>query len=874
MPLFTFSGGRQTPLYGTLGSRLGVAQRWHLVAVMLLALLAGVGSGSTQAAQAAEGDRKLLNAQERAWLDSTASTVRVAPELNYPPFSFAQAGVWKGISADFLHLIEDRLGVRFQELAPQNLDAILKQSQGVEADLVTSIKSTPERERYLAFTPPYVSVPTVIVVSQTSTLGTWPDAFIGKKIGVGNGYGVHRYLEGTFPDVALTPVNDDLDGLRKLAFGEVDAVVMDIASASYFIEREKITGLRIHSEFDYQYDLSFAVRKELVPLRDLLTKALLDIPEREKLAILDKWIRLDRNPLGLLRARLEPWLPLIFLVAAALASGSVVAILARRRRMREAQAAARRLQEANQQLQQQQDFTRTIADALPSMIGYWSADLQCKFANRAYEESFRPKDSGIVGRHLKDVAPESFVRAHASRMQAALAGQAQHFQREARAADGSPKYHSVQYIPHFHQGQVLGFFVLVEDITELKHAAGHLEALNQELAVQVQAAQSASVAKSAFLANMSHEIRTPLAAITGMARLIRREPLSPGQTDRLTKLELAAKHLGATISDILDLSKIEADKLVLEESAIDIQRLLNDVADIVQESAQEKGLQLRTEADTFSHELLGDETRLRQALLNFAGNAVKLTERGTVILRAKTLADAPDALTLQLEVEDTGPGIAPEQQARLFEPFIQADSSTTRQHGGTGLGLAITKRLAQAMGGDAGLHSALGRGSTFWLTANLKKGAAIASAPPVPVAADAAEALRRQFAGQRVLVVDDDEINREIGAFLLQDVGMAVDMAADGQAAVEKVRQQAYALVLMDMQMPRMDGLQATRLIRALPGQVHLPIIAMTANAFNEDRQQCLDAGMDDYVTKPVDPGVLYAALLRQLAPEAARASG
>jgi len=745
-----------------------IAKFLVLISCVLCSL--GLHAGTSGAPQASSG-RSFLTPEERTWLDSNAAKVRVAPEINYPPFSFSQSGAWLGMSADFLHLIEARLGVHFLINDPQNLDAILQQTQEGKADLVTSLKSTPEREQYLVFTPPYVKVPTVIVTRGGGVVGKWPEAFIGKSVAVGNGYGVQKYLERTYPIVPLTLVKDDLDGLRKLAFGEVDAVVMDVASASFFIEQEKITGLRIHSEFEFDYDLSFAVRKDMAPLRDLLTKALANIPEADKQAILAKWIRLERNPLELLRARLEPWFPLIFLLAAALTSGLIVAFAARRRRERDALIAARRLEEANQLLLEQQTFTRTIADALPSMIGYWGSDLRCRFANKAYESSFKIASPSIVGLHLREVADEARIRLREERMQAALGGQRQVFQREVEQPDGSVIYQSVQYIPHEVQGEVVGIFVLVEDITELRLAASRLQDLNAELLVQAQAAQEANIAKSAFLANMSHEIRTPLGAITGMAKLISREPLSVEQRDRLDKLEFAAQHLSATISDILDLSKIEADKIDLEEALIDIPQLLKDVAAIVQESAWEKGLQLDTQIDPMPPGLLGDQTRLRQALLNFAGNAVKFTDTGAIALRATAVEDLAKTTVVRFSVQDTGLGIPVEQQSRLFEPFVQADSTTTRKYGGSGLGLAITKRLAEAMGGEIGLESEVGKGSTFWIAVSLKKTSNIEAPKQVEVNSDAPDVIRRDFSGQRVLLVDDDAFNREIGSILLEDVG-------------------------------------------------------------------------------------------------------
>ena len=407
-------------------------------------------------------------------------------------------------------------------------------------------------------------------------------------------------------------------------------------------------------------------------------------------------------------------------------------------------------------------------------------------------------------------------------------------------------------------------------VSAMETLTDRLAKQNTELRNAAVLAEAANRSKCTFIANMSHELRTPMNAIIGMTHMLKRNNNDPGQQDKLGKVSRAADHLLRLLNDVLDLSKMDAERMVLESAEFTVGAVMRNLESMTSGHAEGKGLKLFFNID---HPLLqcglyGDALRLQQVLVNLVGNAIKFTKQGSITLRARILDESNEHIVLEFSVADTGIGVARNVAKKIFDPFEQADGSTTRQYGGSGLGLTISQRFIELMGGEIQLTSTLGLGSVFSFTLRFAK--AMQNAAPIQdIATSGAEAektLCRHFQGTRVLVAEDDWVNQEVVRELLVEVlGFQVDFAEDGERALAIATKNDYALILMDMQMPEMDGLDATRCIRQLPGYAFVPIIAMTANAFAEDRALCMDAGMNDFLSKPVNPDVLFVNLLKWL---------
>lgn len=649
-------------------------------------------------------------------------------------------------------------------------------------------------------------------------------------------------------------------------------------------------------------------------------------------------------------------------------------------------------------LAERERFIRTVADHLPGMVGYWDASLCCRFANRTYRDWFGRDADAMLGTHIRTLLGEKLFALNEPYIRGALAGESQSFERTLTKTSGDIGHTWAQYIPDIDRdGQVHGFIVMVSDVTVIKQARLRLEEVNRQLVEAKDKAESASRAKSAFLANMSHEIRTPLNAVLGLSQVLARTTLSADQHGCLDQIIASGRSLLGILNDILDFSKVEAGRMVLERVEFSLDEVLANLASILGINARERALEVLIGADpNVPRHLIGDPLRLQQVLINLSGNAIKFTDRGEVVIGVTLVGREDRAVILRFSVRDTGIGIPEEIATRLFRPFEQADSSTTRRFGGTGLGLAISSRLVELMGGEIGVDSVPGQGSTFHFTARFDSTAA-RPAPvrgPVPLSVlvvddhpiarevllstvtglgwrgaavgsgaealarlretdetfdvllldwrmpgmdgiETAEAIRsrvpngtapiilmvtahdrdqlapalakvaidgilvkpiapshlldaalnaaarrregretspatpalpaRSLHGRSILVVEDNLINQTVARRILETEGARVETAGNGEQALNALEAapDRFDLILMDIQMPVLDGFQTTRRIREVLKLTDLPIVALTAGAFTEHRDQCLAAGMNDFVAKPFDVDQLIATVAR-----------
>ncbi len=872
------------------------------IAAAAIILISWTFLGASAPAEAHSPGKDLLTPEEREWLSRHDGKIVYAPLSAYHPIDFVDTdGIHKGIAAEYITLIEKRLGFTFKRVYYSHWNEILENTKKQNVDVVSSVQDTPERRRFLSFTKPFVTLPNTIL-TRTDVGGPLTlEKLEGMRVVAVKGTSLAGYLRRRYPGIVLETVKTGAEGLQMVSFNRADAIVIDFVFASYYAEKLGITNLRSAGLVDYKWHLAFASRKDWPVLSRILQKGLASISDEEREAIRGKWISVNWKDTLTAGGVSRTAVGVGFAVVLAVILGfftwnrSLKAQVERRTsQLQEELAERKRAQEA---MRESEEKSRNIIESIPVGMHMYQlgpdGGLVFTGANPTADKILGVDNRQFVGKTIEEAFP-GLIDTEVPDIYRKIASGGPTWQTDQVVYDmgeikGAFEVHAFQTSP----GRMVAAFL---DITERKRTEEELKAyhdrlevlvkertaeltgaviesqtLNEQLSREIaerrrteeelqeakEAAETANRAKSAFLANMSHELRTPLNAVLGYTQILQRDPSATGgQRDRLKIIQKSGEHLLMLLNDILDLSKIEAGHMEMQTTEFQLNPFLESIVNIFRIQAREENIRFDYEPSRdLPTAVEGDDIRLRQVLFNLLGNAVKFTESGGVRFYVSREEDR-----FRFRVEDTGPGISGDDLEKIFSPFQQAGSRTGKKQG-TGLGLPISKRLVEIMGGRLEVESTVGEGSVFRVELQLP---AVDSwegvATPVNIPPSGYRGPRR-----RVLVVDDSLLNRAIFIELLEPLGFEIFEAVDGREAVEKTGEIHPDVILMDLVMPVMGGSEAVRRIRELSLPHRVAIIAVSASVFGEDRQESLDAGCDIFIPKPFSENDFLAKMGRCL---------
>ena len=953
---------------GTAPLRLAVRKDWPILQSILNKALASIPDADFMSIRRkwmglnSTTKELSLSTEEQQWLDNH-TLIRFTGDPNWLPYeAFDEQGNYIGIVAEHLNLIEKKLGINVEIIPAKTWSESVEKVRTEEVDIISETTDS-DLTSDLVFTQSYLSSPIVIIMESDNDYIENIDQIKPRKIAVIRDYGYVPEIIRKHPDIDFHIVDSIQDGLTAVSTGKVDALLATLAQASYHISELGINNIRIVGKTEFTTRLAFGMRKDFAPLVPLFNRALSTISIGEKQKILNTWgkEKFAKNIDYSLLAKL----------AAALLSIIAIVIYWNRKLAKE--------------IKQRKDLeaqTQALIDTIPLQIFVTSVSGNILYANpQALNENNVKKEA--IGKHnilefYKDTRDRESVLNELSSK-----GKINQKILPIKLLDGTVRSMMISIMPtRYHDQQAL--LTISLDVTKRIETEEALQNAKES-------AEAASHFKSQFLANMSHEIRTPMNAIIGLGHLLSRTSLDTKQHDYVEKMEGSAQSLLGIIDDILDFSKIEAGQLKIENIEFDLEDVLRNLTTLISTRIKDKPLEYIYRIDTdIPPNLIGDPYRLGQILTNLVGNAIKFTEQGHILL--SVIVQQKEPLHLQFSVEDTGIGISKEKINGLFEPFTQADGSTTRNYGGTGLGLSISHQLTELMGGEISATSQPNQGSRFQINLPFKVGAKIPLLRPAtdlqglrillvddnPTTLEAlsemltllsfrveevlsgsdalkkirstntdydlilldwrmpqadgieiAKRIHTEYSGNRppkiilmtafgreavehkidrqhldgflvkpitpsqmldtiaetmnatkpsdlatpqdaleapyvqpltgqILLAEDNPINQQVAREILEQMGLTVEICNNGVEAVASVRKRRPDLVIMDIQMPKMDGFEATSQIRQIKGMETLPIIAMTANAMIGDAERSLLAGMNDHVAKPVDPALLY----------------
>jgi len=839
------------------------------VAVVCVALAAAAAFAQvTPADSGGQGAQPALalSSEERAFLRAH-HVLRLGVGVAFPPFQYVEhqdgGPVFKGMASDYVKLLEDRLGVRLEPVFGITFKQALDMARKGEIDLFPCVADTPERREFLRFTEPYLSHPLVLITRDDVPFVGSVEDLHRKYVAVIKHLANYSKLKNDLPHVEMNFhfVNDVPEKLEAVSMGKADACVANLAVATYFIGRHGYSNLRVAAPTPWEENrLAMAVRGDMPMLLPILQKALDSITLEERNRIKSTWIELEMGPDSRLDA-VKHWFYSFGLLFLAVTTAAVVWIIWLRREVRKRKRAEQEFREGRERL-------RTLINSTPDIVCFKDGQGRWMEANRSILDLFELNGADYRGKTDEELAgqtqplfkeafdycrktdAETWARLKPSRKEEILP-----------TASGEPRTFDLIKVPVVQDdGRPMGLVLLGRDITERKKAEDGLLKAKEE-------AEAANRSKSEFLANMSHEIRTPLNGILGMLELLKTTDVNQEQEEYVVNAMQASRRLTRLLSDILDLSRVEAGRLLISREPFNFSEVMASVEHLFAPAARQKGLDLSFNVDPdIPDNLSGDAVRLQQVLSNLVGNAVKFTDKGEIRVEAHSLTPCGEGeCRVLFSVSDTGIGMPDDKLDKLFDAFTQAEHYYARRYQGAGLGLAITRQLVSLMGGTMSVSTEEGRGTTFTFSIALTLAAQESAAPQ--------EALSPMpHMGLRVLLAEDDAISAFATKRLLEKIGCVITLAESGRQALHALAENEFDVVLMDVQMPNMDGLEATRAIRgggAGEDRAQVPIVALTAYAMAGDRERFMDAGMDDYLAKPLESRALMEVLARLFLREA-----
>lgn len=789
-----------------------------------------------------------LTRKEKQWLEKHQH-IRLGVDPDWPPFDYLgkDGKVHKGMASDFIRLLNQRLGMNMKIASAFTWQDVIKKAKNKEIDVIACLTETDERKKYLEFTEPYLSFPMVIITRDDyEFVGSIRDLY-GKRVAIVKQYAIHNQLKKSHADLPVFLYDSPLEGLMAVSMDKVDAYIGNLVAVSHLIQRNHIANVKVAAPAGLTKDLDqlkLGVRKDWPILASILNKGLVTITEKEKTDVQQRWFSV----------RFEHGIDIKYVQTIVVRGVAVfivilAVILFWNRRLKA---------EINRRVRAEAELRKlTLAvEQSPASVVITNSDGFIEYVN--------PRFTIVTGYSLKQIkasSPRLFETADLSdetrkRLMSNLrSGEIWQGDMVNRKKNGITFWESVLIAPIIDQQELITHYVAVsEDITERKQS-------EEDLLKARDAAEAANRSKSVFLSNMSHEIRTPMNAILGFSQVMLRDSTaSDEQKENLRTIWRSGEHLLELINNILEMSKIEAGRTTLNFESFDLHSLINDIEMMLKVQTNTKNIWLSVEmSDQVPQFIRTDQGKLRQMLINLVGNAVKFTEKGGVILRLYSKMD-PEMICF--EIEDTGPGIPDSELENIFQQFEQT-AEARKVEGGTGLGLAISKNYAVLMKGDINVTSKLGHGSIFRMEIPFDK-----ANPEEIELKNPKQRVLHLKSGQkpiRVLIADDQDTNRKLMAVILSKVGFDVDEAENGEKVVEKFKSTNPHLILMDLVMPVMDGLEATKIIKKLPGGDKVVIFAVTASVLEDEQKNVIACGAAEFIHKPFREAELFQKIEQHL---------